>query len=248
MSYENPAVTISPLITELSSVVAGYPITADDVASWLRLSDAQKTRNQATIDRLIKMVVETFENYMWVDLRRKTYIAEYELSDGLFSAFLDSNVKLQLNRSPVLSVDDIGIIEYLDANGAYQTLDKGTEAATGLFENVTERKEQRGWASVYLREAVPFDADRANVFRMRVTYTAGYTTYDGVTPLVTDIPQPLIHAMLVAIAYYYTNRGDCGGCECDMNGTPIPCEAVAIANQYAVKNGILGSEFNFGLC
>ena len=247
MSYEYPAVTISPLITELSSVTAGYPISVDDVAGWLRLSTAQTTRNQSTIERLIKMVVETFENYMWVDLRRKTYVAQYEMGDGLFSSFLDSMVKLQLNRSPVLSLDDIGIIEYLDANGVYQTLDKGAEAATGLFENVTERKEQRGWASVYLRESVPFDGDRANVFRMRITYTAGYTTA-GESPLVTDIPIPLIQAMLIAIAYYYTNRGDCGGCECNMNGTPIPCEAVAIANQYAVKNGILGSEFNFSMC
>lgn len=236
--------SISPTITTVESITDTTIITPSEVGDWLNLSSAMVAAQTDLITRLIDTAVEVVENYAWIDLRRKTYRADFDLAYTLFTGFLDGYLKLSLERSPILVESDIGTIEYLDDEGEYVTFDKGTLTVDGLYDNVTEKREQRQWASVYFRETVSFDSSRINAYKIRITFDAGFTS--GVpSAAVTDIPETLKQALLIIVADMYTNRGDCAG-DCKMGAVAVPCSAKGIVDQYAVSRTVLGGSYTPG--
>lgn len=240
MSY---GIKISPNITKVTAVEAGYPITVADVGKWLKLSTGQITLNTDVINDLIATAVDIAAKYTWLALRRTTYQADFDLGYNNFSSFLGSHYSLSLERAPIISITDITKIEYLDSDGVYQEFDRGSMAADGLYENTTEKIEQRDWASIYFRESVPFDYSRINAYKIRVTFISGFTDGDP-TPAITDLPEALKTALLMMVAAYYTNRGDCSDCGCDLNGYPVPCPAKSILDQYSIAKTVIGGAYN----
>ena len=236
---------VSPTITRPTVIAATQPISVADVGKWLKLSAGQITLNTDVITALIATTTEVFEKYIWLDLRRKTYEADFELGSNIFFPFVEGTLSLALQRAPILALTDISKIEYLDENGVYVEFAKGATTADGLFENVTEKFEQRQWASVYFREAVPFDFSRINAYKIRVTFEAGFTPGTPAN-LITDVPAALKTAMLMTIAAYYTNRGDCSDCGCDLDGYPVPCGAKGIADMYSIAKTVLGGSYQPG--
>ncbi len=112
--------------------------------------------------------------------------------------------------------------------------------------------EQRDWASLYFKESVPDDPDRFNAYKIKITFEVGYTIDTDIT---TDVPAALIMALKMVVAAYYTNRGDCSDCGCDLNGYPVPCGAKAIIDSFSIAKTVLGgsytpanSDSNCGFC
>lgn len=236
---------ISPNITKPIDIVTTPLITPEKAGKWLNLSAGMIILNKTILEDLIKTVTEVVSDYSWLNLRRTTYEAFYDLSSSLFSSFLGGSIKLSLERSPIIALADITKIEYLDTDGTWTEFDKGSVTISGLYENVTEKIEQRDWASVYFRESVPFDETRYNAYKIKITFISGYTipTEPVTTPL-TDLPSRLETAMLNIIAAYYTNRGDCSDCGCDLNGFPVPCDAKSMIDQLSIANTIVGGAYN----
>lgn len=228
--------SLRPTITRKTNIVETPILTPAEVGLWLNLPAGIIAKNTALINDLIKTVTDVVQNYTWLRLQRTTYEAEYLLDYCNYGYFWTGNLQLSLERSPIIVLTDISKIEYLDVDGTYKEFLKGASTAAGLFENVTERETKRGWASVYFDEAVPFDDTRRNAYKIRITFTAGFTI--DVDP-VTDIPPALKTAMLQIIASYYTNRGDCEDRKCSVNGFPIPCSAKGILDQYTLARTVL---------
>lgn len=232
---------ISPNITKPIAIVATPLITPEKAGKWLNLSAGMIVLNKTILEDLIKTVTEVVSDYSWLNLRRTTYEAFYDLSSSLFLSFLGGTTKLSLERSPIIALADITKIEYLDTDGTWTEFVKGSMTIAGLYENVTEKIEQRDWASVYFREGVDFDDTRYNAYKIKITFISGYTIATDIT---TDLPARLETAMLKIIAACYTNRGDCSDCGCDLNGFAVPCDAKSMIDQLSIANTIVGGAYN----
>lgn len=237
MSYD----AISPNITKKIDIDETPIITPTEVGNWLNLSAAMVTMKTDLINMLINAAIEIVEQYSWLSLRRTTYEAYFNLPESYFYSFINGEFKLGLERSPILALADITKIEYLDTDGVYQEFDRGALTSEGLYENTTEIKEPRGWASIYFRESVPFDSTRINAYKIKVTFIAGFTIGTDIT---TDIPQAIKTALLMMIASDFTNRGDCSDCNCDLNGYPVPCGAKSKIDLYSISKTVLGGSYN----
>ncbi len=232
---------ISPTITRVVEVNNDTPvISAAEVGLWLNLSAGVVTLQQSLINRLVDTTVQAVEQYTWLALRRTTYIAEFDLQTNDFFSFYNNSLTLSLERSPILNLADITLIEYLDSSGVYVPFDRGSMTAEGLYENTTEAREQRQWASVQFRGTIPLDIQRQNAYKVRITFTAGFDNEDENLA----IPAPLVTGMLMTIASYYTNRGDCSDCGCDLSGYPVPCAAKGLIDMFSVAKTVVGGSSN----
>ena len=237
-------IKISPDITNVINIDATPILTVSEVGNWLNLPLGLQLKNKDLIESLIKTTTEVIEKYTWLALRRTTYEAFFDLGYEAFYNFIGGQFAAGLERAPIVALEDITKIEYLNENGIYEEFTKGALTSEGLYENVTEAKEQRQWASVYFREPIVFDSSRINAYKIKITFISGFTIpTDPVTTPVTDIPSALKTAMLMIIASYYTNRGDCSDKGCSLNGYPIPCVAKSIIDQFGVSSTILGASY-----
>lgn len=237
-------IKISPNITNPINIVQTPILTPAQVGAWLNLSSGMVIKNTYLINDLIKTTTEVVEKYTWLSLRRTTFEAFFDLGSEGFNSFVDGNLKLSLERSPIIALSDITKIEYLNENGVYAEFDKGALTSEGLYENVTEAKEQRGWVSIYFRESISFDSTRINAYKIKVTFVSGFTIpTNPVTTPITDIPETLKTAMLMIIASYYTNRGDCSDKGCSLNGYPVPCSAKSIIDQFGIASTVFGASY-----
>lgn len=230
---------ISPNITKMTEVSQELIVSAQEVGTWINLSPSAIVMQNDLLEGLIKTTTEIIEDYSWLSLRQKTFEAYYNLPSVLFYQFACGDLKLSLERSPILSLDNITKIEYL-ANDIWNEFDRGTMTIDGLYENVTERLEQRQWASIMFKESVPIE-ERCNAYKIRVTFTVGYDPIE--TNPVFKIPERIKLAIKQIVNFHYTYRGDCQS-ECDINGYPIPCQTKGIIDAISVKNSIVGTEYN----
>lgn len=240
--------SISPNITRPISIDETPILTAAEVGEWLNLSSGMITKQTSMLNRLILTTTEVVEKYAWLSLRRITFEADFDLPSSDFGSFISGDLKLVLQRAPILDLVDITKIEYLDENGVYVEFDRGALTSEGLYENVTEKKEQRSWASIYFDTDVPFDYSRINAYKIRITFIAGFTTPGDPPPpaanIITDIPSALKTGMMMIVADYYTNRGDCSGCGCDLDGYPVPCEAKGLIDMFSISKTTVGADYN----
>ena len=228
--------SIDPTISKRISFIEDPILTPAEVGLWLNLPAGIIAKNTTLIETLIKTVTDVVQNYTWLRLQRTVYEANFLLDYTYWGYFWANKLKLILNRAPILTLADISKIEYLDETTQdYVEFDRGAMTASGLYENVTEKSEQRGWASIYTKEEIPYDT-RFNAYKIKVTFTAGFTID---TDPITDIPPAFKTAMLMIIASYYTNRGDCDDRGCKLNGYPVPCAAKGILDQYSIARTVL---------
>lgn len=226
---------IEPVITRVTAQATEPTdiVTVAEIGEWLNLSSSMVTARTSMIQALIETAFETAEGYSWLSILRRTFIAEYDLYSGSFSGLFDGSMKLSLTRAPILDLDDITLIEYLDDNDVYVTFDRGTKTVDGLYENTTERQEQRQWASLFFREEVPFQ-NRINAYKIRVTFDAGYEDRDST-------PASLKTAIKMITASDFTNRGDC---DCDCNGHPVPCTAKANLDRWGISRTVFAGQMS----
>ena len=229
---------IEPNRNEIVEISQELIVSAHDIGHWLNLSPSSILANDDLITSLILTATEIVEKYIWVSLRRKTIEAYYYLNDYYFSMVCTGNEKLLLNRSPIINISDIEKIEYL-ANDIWNEFDRGLLASDGLYKNVTERIEKRGFASIYFIEPVTFES-RENAYKIRVTYKIGYDPIE-IGPAY-KLPALYKNAIMTIVAFHFTNRGDCES-ECSLNGFPVPCAIKGQLDLVSLRNTIFGGSY-----
>lgn len=229
-------ITFEPNITKINSINNSLFVTVAEMGIWLNLSPSAISSQTALLEELIKTATEVIENYTWLTLRLTEYEANYDLNYRWFNSLISCQAKLLLDRSPILTLSDIIKIEYLDNNNTYTEFDRGALTTEGLYENVTERKEMRNWASIYFIELITFQK-RLNAYSIKVTFTAGYDTTETQEHL--KIPAALKTAIKKIVAYNYRNRGDCDEKGCNIDGYPVPCSVIGMLDSYSIARTVL---------
>lgn len=225
---------ISPNITKEISRDSSLLVTVADLGAWLNLSSGMITLQTDLLTDLIKTATMMIEKYAWLALNRITYEANFELTQNSPIFRNSETTALSLERAPIVSLDDIGDITYLDTDGTYTAFSKGATTAEGLYETVTEKTERRKWASILFLEPIEFDS-RDNTYKIKIQFIAGFTS--------DTIPADLKTAIKMIAAFMYTNRGDCANTGCSMNGVPVPCVAKGIVDKYSVAKTTLGNSY-----
>lgn len=231
--------SVSPNITKLIDVSQELIVSVEECGKWLNLSSSSILKNNDILESLIKSTTEIIEDYTWLSLRQKTFEAYYDLGNYLFTDFVNGNLKLNLERSPILELENITKIEYLD-NDQWVEFDRGAMTIEGLYDNVTEKLEQRKWASIKFRENVPFQG-RCNAYKIRNTFISGYDPVE--TDVSKKVPEVIKLAIKEIVAFHYTQRGDCAT-ECTLDGFPVPCLTKGMLDQISIKGSVIGTTYN----
>lgn len=221
---------LEPSTTELLQIQPDVFVTAEQLGGWLNLASGSITKNAEKLQSSIDAAIQLIENYIWFALRRHTYRALYYVN-----SYADSAMFL-LQRAPILSLDSITKIEYLE-NNIYVVFDRGSMTAEGLYTNSTENKIPGKWANVYV-ERLPLFQDRTAAIKFRIEFQAGYDPTE--IDIAKQIPADILLAIKQIAAYFYTNRGDCSNTGCTINGVSVPCVAKIALDQYALKYTQLG--------
>ena len=180
------------IIKKIYKDITTQIVSVNDMLTWQHQTSGVATLEGTLISGLITKARVDIENYIWRDITQTVYQAYYDLSD--ISA-LASNLRLLVNRAPILDVKNIEKIEYLDGTGTWVNFDFGTALSiSGLYTNVTNRLEGRDWASIFFLSEPAYDQSRTNGYKIRVTFNCGYDyiqtgactlNYNAVTGLVT---------------------------------------------------------------
>jgi hypothetical protein len=223
---------ISPSYIEKTDIESALVVSVSDMGTWLNLSSSAISAHTTLLTELIKSATELIESYTWLSVRETTYEAYFNID----SLDLICDLGLKLERSPILDLDNIAKIEYLNSSGGWAEFDRGTKTIDGLYENTTEIKTRNKWATLYFVTEPDFDT-RDYAYKIRVTFKAGWDVdEDDEAPI---IPRSLKIAIKMIVAFMYKNRGDCDS-ECSINGVPVPCSAKMLLDKYSIASTQLG--------
>jgi hypothetical protein len=223
---------INPSYIEKTDIVDDLIVSVSEMGTWLNLSSSAITAHTALLTELIKSATELAEEYTWLSIRETTYEAYFEVD----SISLLCDLGLKLERSPILDLDNITKIEYLNSSGGWTEFDRGTKTIDGLYENTTEIKTRNKWATIYFVTDPNFDK-RYYAYKIRVTFTAGWDVDATDEHLI--IPRSLKIAIKMLAGFMYVNRGDCDS-KCDINGVPVPCSAKMLLDKFSIAVAVLG--------
>jgi hypothetical protein len=223
---------ISPSYIEKTNIEDELIISVSEMGTWLNLSTSAITAHTTLLTELIKSATELVEEYTWLSIRETTYEACFEID----SLDLICDLGLSLERSPILDLDNITKIEYLNSSGTWTEFARGTKTIDGLYANTTEIKVRNKWAVLYFVTEPDYDT-RDYAYKIRVTFTTGWDVDATLEHLI--IPRSLKIAIKMIAAYFYTNRGDCDS-PCEINGVSVPCNAKMILDKYSIALTQLG--------
>lgn len=144
--------------------------------TWMRISHSDE-------DTLVDSLITRATNYVENETRRQLINATYTFS---FDMFPHGDVIY----SPVSPLGSVTSIQYLDANGASQTL------STDVYGVDTIRDPGR----IYLKSGQEWPSTLDQEQAVTITAVAGYGSAS------TDVPEPLIQAVLMLAAHYYEHR------------------------------------------
>lgn len=226
--------TIQPLYIEKTEIEDNPIISDDEMGVWLNLSASAIRVHSELLIELIKSATELIEAYTWLTLRQTTYEAFFDIENS--DLFFNGDLGLVLERSPILDLDNITKIEYLNSSGTWTEFDRGSKTISGLYENTTEIKTKNIWSTIYFIVNPDFDT-RDFAYKVKVTFSAGWDKDADDESL--KIPRSLKTALKMIVAYMYTNRGDCDS-PCSINGTPVPCGAKMLLDKYSLALTALG--------
>lgn len=155
---------------------AAAVVATSDAKLWMRVTHSDE-------DAVIASLITRATNYVENETRRQLINATYTFS---FDMFPHGDVIY----SPVSPLGSVTSIAYLDADGASQTL------ATSVYGVDTIRDPGR----IYLKSGQEWPSTLDQEQAVTITAVAGYGTAS------TDVPEPLIQAVLMLAAHYYEHR------------------------------------------
>lgn len=186
---------------QLVSAPQSEPITLDEAKAHLRI-EYDFTDDDALIQALIKAVrqhTETITNSLFINQTWKLVLDH----------FPEGADPITIRRRPIT---DISAIEYIDSDGALQTLASFQKDLDGFVTRVMPA----------INENWPATREQMNAVEIR--FTAGYENTEEA------IPQTLKQAMLLLIGHYYENRED-SITGISMQNIPMAYEALVGANR-----------------
>jgi hypothetical protein len=229
---------IVPEITKIIEKDNRMLLTVSECVSWMLLSPSYETYHKTIIEDLIKMAQEITEKYTWLSLTPTIFEAYYDLKQADFYSYFQGNQKLFIQRAPMFDEHDVIKIEYLNDNSIWTEFTaEFPETAPGLYTNLSVKKEQRGWYSIYFVEAIQFNF-RINAYKMRITFNAGY---DNDMPG-RELPFAIKDCLKKIVAFNYTNRGDQISEVETIGGIPIPPLVKATLDYYGIPGSVLGGD------
>jgi uncharacterized phiE125 gp8 family phage protein len=174
------------------------PITLDDAIVHLR---ALNTNEDDYIDRLCSVVRRAAEFYTRRAIMPQTWalvMDRFPRRHGWGASFgLSHSPLIRVGHPPVTSIVSI---TYVDVNGAPQTLDPSQ------YEVDLPKGPYAGYARIRTAPGVTWPDTMRHVFdAVRVTFTAGYLD-TSLTPPVPDVPEDLVHGMLLLMGELYKTR------------------------------------------
>lgn len=158
---------------------ASLVVSLSDARLHLRI-DADNTAEDALIQQMIQAATAHAENYL-----------NRALLNTVFEQKFDSwnNNELMLFRTPVSAVSSV---KYFDTTGNEQTLSvEAYELDSTIEPSVLVPKFNQTWPSL-----------RGHRNDVVVRYTAGYGS------AATDVPKPIVQAILLIVTSLYENRED----------------------------------------
>lgn len=190
------------------SAPAALAVSLDTVKLFLKIPLANTSRD-AELTLLLQDATDMVERYTNRYLSPRVVLGKF---DSIFDG--DCAFPYQyvwLRRAPI---DDgaVSLVEFIGTSGTVEIL-----SADYRLKPFHEQ------ARLYLLNDVSAP-DRFEPYPLRVTFTAGYADEDA-------IPPALKHALLELVAFYDSNRGDCGGCGDSAGG----CNALGIPESISAK-------------
>jgi len=207
-----------------TEVVTGdEPVTAAELASWLRLYGSSET---STLQLLITAAREQVELYCRISIIRKTITL---LADTWPMEFNNGNTEwwsgvragaiqnvmqfaqfYELPRPPLASITSIATIDNANAVTVWNASNYVVQTATMLKPGRIGLHGSSTWPAINRTSG-----------GIRVIYEAGYAN--------GNVPAGLKLGVMRLAAYLYTNRGDCDGCIEN-------CGLAATLNQFVVMD------------
>jgi uncharacterized phiE125 gp8 family phage protein len=187
-----------------TSTPATYPVTLVEVKLWLRIThDAEDD----LLNSLITAATEKAEKITNRVFIERTYTGNFS---GLDCSKYETGYFIALRRAPLVA----GSITIVDVMS-------GDERVT-IYDTDYEIKDKSGFTRLVF--CTINDNPDCVPYPYRVLFSAGYGAAEAV-------PEPIKTAIKEMIAYWYQNRGDCGG-----QGGEIPAIADGILQEYRIVN------------
>jgi uncharacterized phiE125 gp8 family phage protein len=187
---------------KISTGPSAAVVATSTAKTWMRISHSDE-------DSLIASLITRATNYVENETRRQLINATYTFS---FDMFPHGDVIY----SPVSPLGSVTSITYLDADGASQTL------ASSVYGVDIIRDPGR----IYLKSGQEWPSTLDQDQAVTITAVAGYGASSS------DVPEPLIQAVLMLAAHFYEHRE-----AVDPKGTtfaPVPMGVERLILQYRV--------------
>jgi len=187
---------------KISTGPSAAVVATSTAKTWMRISHSDE-------DSLIASLITRATNYVENETRRQLINATYTFS---FDMFPHGDVIY----SPVSPLGSVTSITYLDADGASQTL------ASSVYGVDIIRDPGR----IYLKSGQEWPSTLDQDQAVTITAVSGYGASSS------DVPEPLIQAVLMLAAHFYEHRE-----AVDPKGTtfaPVPMGVERLILQYRV--------------
>lgn len=186
------------------------PITLSEVKDQIGISGTSDDTLLTAMITAVRTCAEKITNRTFIDTEFETYRNGFSDFQQYTSG---GECQLELRRSPYLSS---AAITYTDCDDATQTLVLDTDFYV---------EKRNVWSRLLPITYWPEDVrDRRQ--DVRITFHAGY----GASA--SDVPADLRQAMLMHVAAFYANRGDCSDTACE---NCIDCATMMIYQKYRIK-------------
>ncbi len=194
----------------VTTAPAVEPITLAEVKAQIGISDTSDDTLLTAMITAVRTCAEKITNRTFIDTEFTTYRNgfsdfQYYQSGG--------ECQLELRRSPYLSS---AAITYTDCDDATQTLVLDTDFYV---------EKRTTWSRLLPIVEWPLDV-RNRRQDVTIVFNAGYGASGS------DVPADLRQAMLMHVAAFYANRGDCSDAAC---GECVDCAVMMIYNKYRIK-------------
>lgn len=199
----------------LVTAPAVEPITLAQAREWLKLDTSGSPAANAD-DDIVEALITTVREHVEKVAGRALCTQTWDLMLDEFPADkfgYDASIKI-----PLPPLQYVNFIQYLDADGVWQTLAASAYQVTGggAFRPA---KVQPAYGQSW-----PDTRDQPEAVRLR--FTAGYLDNSSPGDTQEGVPGPLKTAIRASLAHFYENRGD--------KGVELPDQAAALVASYRI--------------
>ena len=176
------------IYSKVTSQPGVEPVILSEAKAHLRVDGTEDDAYINTLIAVTRRLCESYTNRSFITQTRTVTLDRFP-----FCTTLNPYAAIELPYGPVQTGPSgpSVAVEYLDADGALQTLELDTDYYVDVQGDIARVRYVNGWPTT-----------RNSYGAVTVTYTAGYGSDDQ------DVPEEIKQAMLMQIANLYENRQD----------------------------------------